>query len=65
MTVKKDGPKHGVVYIGYTVDTTDDEAKTLFEAKCGYPPSEAWRGKTIILVGPVKGDRDHASTYTK
>lgn len=42
-----------VVWRGYTLDTTDDEARSLFAARYGRPPARTKRSPGILLAGPL------------
>lgn len=42
----------------YTGDTTDAQARTLFERRRGYPPDLVWRPYShLVYAGPVREAR--------
>lgn len=42
-----------VTWHGYTPDTPDDEARSLFAARYGRPPARVWRRPGLLLAGPL------------
>lgn len=47
---------------GYTTDTTDEEARRLFQARFNRPPTTVVRAVGLVLAGPItdtEGRHDH------
>ncbi|HPI31667.1 MAG TPA: hypothetical protein PLR32_00015 [candidate division Zixibacteria bacterium] len=47
---RDDGP---VFFRGFSVDTSDDDARAAFVARFGVQPERIIRGPAVVLVGPV------------
>ena len=43
----------GLIYQGYSPDTTEAEAREKFEKKYGHAPHEVYINKVLVWAGPV------------
>ncbi|HLE29863.1 MAG TPA: hypothetical protein VI793_17185 [Anaerolineales bacterium] len=43
----------GLIYQGYTPDTTDEQARAAHLRRYGKPPAELHRTPVLVLTGPI------------